>query len=272
MMNPVATTGLLVASMRAEESRRPDRLFEDPFAATLAGDAGRDALAAYRAAVGPSIPIIEVRTRYFDEAIARASSAGVRQFVILAAGMDARAYRLSWAERTRVFEVDQSEVMAHKARALEGVPTRCERVPVASNLADDWPRALAASGHDAHAPTCWLVEGLLQYLDAGIVESLFARIDALSSPGSRLLYDVVGRTLLSAPMLGAVLRYMAELGAPWRYGNDQPASLVEGRGWRAVPTDPARIGAEWGRWPFPPGPSGPRDFPFGSLVEAAKEG
>ncbi|QRO02991.1 SAM-dependent methyltransferase [Archangium violaceum] len=271
-MNPVATTGLLVASIRSEESLRPDRLFEDPFAAALSGDEGRAALAAYRAAVGPSIPIIEVRTRFFDEAITRASTAGVRQFVILAAGMDARAYRLSWAEKTRVFEVDQSQVMTHKERTLEGVPARCARVSIASNLADDWPRALAASGHDARAPTCWLVEGLLQYLEAGMVEELFARMDALSSPRSRLLYDVVGRTLLASPMAAPVLRFMNELGAPWRYGTDQPATLVEGRGWQAALTDPARIGAEWGRWPFPPGPSGAPGFPLGALVEATKEG
>ncbi len=258
--------------MRSEESLRPDRLFEDPFAAILSGDAGRAALAAYRAAVGPSIPIIEVRTRFFDEALLRASAAGVRQFVILAAGMDARAYRLPWAEKTRVFEIDQREVIAHKERALHGVAARCERISIASNLADDWPRALAASGHDAHAPTCWLVEGLLQYLEAGMVEGLFARINALSAPGSRLLYDVVGRTLLTAPMLGLVLRYMSELGAPWIFGTDHPASLVEGDGWRAAPIDPARIGSEWGRWPFPPGPTGTSGFPFGALVEATREG
>lgn len=272
MMNPVATTGLLVASMRAEESLRPDRLFEDPYAATLSGDAGRAALADYRAAVGPSIPIIEVRTRYFDEVLLRASAEGVRQYVILAAGMDARAYRLPWAEGVRLFEVDQPEVISRKEQLLQGVAPRCARIPVAGNLAGDWSRGLAAGGHDVNVPTCWLVEGLLQYLAPEHVEGLFARVDALSAPGSRLLYDVVGRTLLAAPMLAPVLRYMDALGAPWVFGTDHPAALVEGRGWRANPSDPGRHGSAWERWPFPPAPARAPAFPFGALVEAVKEG
>ncbi|XXT24007.1 SAM-dependent methyltransferase [Sorangium sp. So ce429] len=266
-MNPVAITALLVAAIRAEESKRSDRLFDDPFAHALAGDAGHAALRAYRAAVGPSIPIIEVRTRWFDEALARAAATGIAQVVLLAAGMDARAYRLAWPAGTRVFEVDQPEVIAHKARVLGARAPASERVAIAADLATDWPTALRAARFDPAARTVWVVEGLLQYLDARSVETLMARVDSLSAPRSILLYDVVGRSLLESPALAAALRMMAELGAPWTYGSDDPAALVAAHGWEAAVIDPGEVGARWGRWPFPPAPPG---APRGHLVEASK--
>src|ERR1700759_1486424 len=104
MDNPqhaVAATGLLVAAMRAEESARDDALFHDPFAERLAGDDGRRLLAEATAETGqPSAPIV-VRTRLYDEALLRV---GASQAVILAAGMDARSYRLPWPDGARVFE------------------------------------------------------------------------------------------------------------------------------------------------------------------------
>ncbi|MDF2695999.1 MAG: hypothetical protein K0S65_4382 [Labilithrix sp.] len=267
-MNPVAITGLLVAAIRAEESKRADRLFEDPFAEALAGEEGRAALARYRSAAGPSIPIIEVRTRWYDEAIARAWEAGVRQFVILAAGMDARAYRLAWPEGVRVFEVDQPEVTAAKAELLGAASPRCVRSAIGANLASDWPSELEANGFERNARTAWLVEGVLQYLDVPTVEALFAKIDALSASRSIALYDIVGQSLLDAPFLAATLQMMRELGAPWRFGTDEPAELL--RRWYASVTDPAVIGNAWSRWPFPAAPAEAREVPRGYLVEATK--
>jgi methyltransferase (TIGR00027 family) len=269
-MNPVAITALLVAAMRAEESKRSDRLFDDPFAHALAGDAGYAALRTYRDAVGPSIPIIEVRTRWFDEALARAVATGIAQVVILAAGMDARAYRLDWPAGTRVFEVDQPEVIAHKAEILGSSAPTSTRVTIAENLANDWPTALRAARFDPSVPTAWLIEGLLQYLDAPAVEALFARIDGLSAPRSVLLYDVVGKSLLESPVLARTLRMMAELGAPWTFGSDDPAGLVAVHGWEAAPIDPGTPGTRWGRWPFPVAPPGVPGVPRGYLVEASK--
>jgi len=268
MLDPVAITGLLVAAIRADESRREDPLFTDPFADRLAGDAGRDALAAYRAATGVSVPIIEVRTRYYDDTVARFQAAGLRQYVILAAGMDARAYRLAWPAGARVFEVDRPAVLAHKAAVLAGDAPACDRTAVPSDLADDWPSALIAAGFDPTTPTCWLVEGLLQYLDEPLVARLFARLDEHSAPGSRVIYDVIGRVLLNAPFMAGATRMMQELGAPWTFGTDDPAALVTPRGWTADVADIAGAGLRLGRWPMPfaPPPGGPRGY----LVTAAK--
>jgi methyltransferase (TIGR00027 family) len=90
----VAATGFLVAAMRAEESARDNALFHDPFAERLAGDDGRRLLAESSSETGqPSAPIV-VRTRLFDEALLGAHADGVSQVVIVAAGMDARSFRL----------------------------------------------------------------------------------------------------------------------------------------------------------------------------------
>jgi methyltransferase (TIGR00027 family) len=266
-LNPVAVTGLLVASLRAEESARPDRLFEDPFAAKLAGDVGRRALDAYRAALPIEVPVIEVRTRFFDDALLRACDGGARQVAILAAGMDARAYRLAWPPGARVFELDQPHVLAHKARTLADAAPACHRRAVACDLARDWGGPLLASGFHPAMPTAWLVEGLLQYLDAGAVQRLFASIDRLSAQGSVILFDAVSPTLLEAPPMASALAWMRDLGAPWVFATDDPAALLPRR-WAVVDHDPADEGRRWGRWPFPAPPPDFTGAPRGHLVEA----
>lgn len=259
----VASTGILVAAIRAKESAREDALFADPFADTLAGPEGREMLAAAVAAAGEqSSSQIVVRTRFWDEALLRT---GIRQVVILAAGMDARAYRLAWPEQTVVYELDQPAVMAAKADLLAGDQPRCRRVPIGVDLADAWPDALESAGFDASAPSVWLIEGLLQYLDEAAVRILFNRINELSAPGSVLLYDVVGKTLLESPSMAPLLQAMARQGSPWLFGSDTPGELAERLGWSAVVTDVSEPAIRWNRWHAPAGPDAPRGY----FVEAA---
>ncbi|HZA12186.1 SAM-dependent methyltransferase [Mycobacterium sp.] len=266
----VASTGRLVAAMRAEETQRDDRLFTDPFAERLAGEEGRRLLAEAVAATGTPSAQIVVRTRFWDEALLRAQADGARQFVILAAGMDARAYRLPWHADTTVYEVDQANVIAVKDELLAGERPRCRRVTIGIDLANDWPKVLQSQGFTTTAKTVWLVEGLLQYLDASAVEILFARIDSLSTPGSGLLYDVVGETLRAAPFLRPTLQFMDQLGAPWLFATDTPAALIEPLGWTAVVTDAAEPGRRWNRWPHPAVPLDVPGVPRGYFVEATK--
>ena len=266
----VATTGLLVAAMRAEENERDDRLFADPFAEGLAGDEGRRLLAEATAATGQATQQIAIRTRFWDDALLRAEADGASQFVIIAAGMDARAYRLQWQSTTTVYEVDQPDVIATKDGRLAGEEPRCTRVPIGVDLSDDWCKALQSQGFTSETPTVWLIEGLLQYIDASAVDALFARIDALSAPGSVVLYDVVGETLLNAPFLESTRRFMDQLGAPWTFGTDNPAGLVEPLGWSAVVTDVAEPGNAWDRWSQPVVPPDVPGVPRGYFVEATK--
>jgi methyltransferase (TIGR00027 family) len=271
-LKAVADTGILVAAMRAHESTRADRLFVDPIAERLAGDAGRRMLARMIAEVGDqSTTQIVVRTRFWDEAILRAA-ATVRQIVILAAGLDARAYRLPWPAGTTVFELDQPAVIAAKAELLDGETSSCLRVAVGVDLADDWPQELQSAGLDLRTPAVWLIEGLLQYLDDHAVRTLFARIDHLSAPDSVLLYDVVGKHLLAAPFMAGLLKSMAEQGSPWLFATDAPGELAEVHGWSATVTDVAEPAFRWGRWPAPPAPADVLDAPRGYFVEAIKIG
>lgn len=266
----VADTGLLVAAIRARESTREDRLFTDPFADKLAGETGHRILYTALGTSGDRTTIqIVVRTRFWDDALLQAVST-CRQVVLVAAGMDARAYRLTWPTGTAVFELDQPPVIAAKNALLADDTPSCRRVPIGVDLADDWPAALRAAGFDATAPSVWLTEGLLQYLDEDAVHRLFERIDALSPPGSVLCYDVVGKSLLEAPFMAELLKSMAENGAPWLFGTDDPAELVRDRGWSAEVTDIAEPGNRWNRWYAPITPAGVVDAPRGYFAVAKK--
>jgi methyltransferase (TIGR00027 family) len=265
----VADTGLLVAAIRARESVRDDRLFTDPFADKLAGEAGHRMLDAALATSGERTTLqIVVRTRFWDDALLDAASS-CRQVVLVAAGMDARAYRLTWPAGTTVFELDQPPVIAAKNAVLADDVPQCARVPIGMDLADDWPKALRTAGFDATASTAWLVEGLLQYLDTDAVHRLVERIDALSVPGSVLCYDVVGKSLLAAPFMAGLLKSMADNGAPWLFGTDDPAELVRPYGWSATVTDIAEPGIQWGRWYAPVTPN-ESDTARGYFVVATK--
>ncbi|MEV5506438.1 SAM-dependent methyltransferase [Streptomyces orinoci] len=253
-LDPVADTALLTAALRGRESTRPDRLFDDPLAAVLAGDAGRELIEEFG-----DVPAIAVRTRYFDDLLTAVTTAegGPRQLALLAAGMDTRAYRLPFPDGSTVFEADRPELLALKEKRLADAPApRCRRVAVPVDLAADWPTALTAAGFRPGEPTCWLVEGLTQYLHEADVLRLFDRVTALSAPGSHLLTDFVSGELLRDPASRPMLDAMAERGAAWHYGTDDPEPLFSARGWRLERDDFAEVGRGLGRWPDEPVPSG----------------
>jgi methyltransferase (TIGR00027 family) len=133
------------------------------------------------------------RTRFFDEFFADATAAGVRQAVILAAGLDARAYRLAWPAGTVVFEVDQPEVIAFKTETLAGLGAapKADRRAVAVDLRDDWVGALRAAGFDSAKPTAWIAEGLFGYLPPEAQDRLLDLITELSPAGSRVAAEGV---------------------------------------------------------------------------------
>ncbi|AYE94392.1 SAM-dependent methyltransferase [Mycobacterium paragordonae] len=128
-----------------------------------------------------------IRTRFFDDFFRSATDAGIRQAVILAAGLDSRAFRLPWPPGTTVFEVDQPQVIEFKTATLSGLgaqPT-ADRRTVAVDLREDWPAALRKAGFDPTQRTAWIAEGLLGYLPADAQDRLLDQIGALSVPGSR---------------------------------------------------------------------------------------
>jgi methyltransferase (TIGR00027 family) len=189
----VSRTAVGVAALRAYESKRPDRLFEDPFAAAFF-EAGRSVLpdvgsGGMQAGLGALMyPQIVIRTRFFDDYLL---DAGRAQVVLLAAGLDTRAFRLAWPSGTRLFEVDLPEVLAFKddVLAAQGASPSCERVVVAADLREDWAAALREAGFDPATPTAWLVEGLLIYLSYEEAGRLLTTVGELSAPGSRVAFE-----------------------------------------------------------------------------------
>jgi len=200
LASSVGTTATMVAAARAVASREDDPLFDDPYAAPLVRAVGLDFFTALVDGkvelpddgdpAGPSFiaTSIAVRTRFFDEFFVDAGAAGIRQAVILAAGLDARAYRLSWPDGTVVYEIDQPQVIDFKTTTMEsiGASPAAQRRTVGIDLREDWPNALRKSGFDATQPTAWSAEGLLVYLPPEAQDRLFDDIAALSAPGSRL--------------------------------------------------------------------------------------
>ena len=123
--------------------------------------------------------------------------AGIRQVVILAAGLDSRAYRLDWPAGTTVFEIDQPKVLEYKTSTLDahGADPRAHRIPVAVDLRDDWPAALTDAGFDSAQPTAWLAEGLLPYLPPDAQDRLFELVTTHSAPGSQIAVEAFSMDL-----------------------------------------------------------------------------
>jgi methyltransferase (TIGR00027 family) len=198
LASSVGATATAVAARRAMASRGPDPLIDDPFAEPLVNAVGVEAfikmmngeieLADEDPAFTPRrlAEGMAVRTRFFDTFFTEAAAAGVRQAVILAAGLDTRAYRLLWPAGTTVYEVDQPQVIEFKSRTLAdlGAAPTADRKAVAVDLRDDWVGALQDNGFNSQRPTAWIAEGLLGYLPPDAQDRLFDTITTLSFSGS----------------------------------------------------------------------------------------
>jgi len=265
---PVALTARWIAAARAHESARPHRLFDDPYAAALAGSSELRTTTGGALRAGASVvddlivqanrafgaPLLAVRTRFFDELLLHAVRVGrVRQVVLLAVGLDARAYRLPWPLGTQLYELDQPALLGAKAATLArlGAEPACQRHTLGVDLAEaEWAESLCAAGYDPKAPSVWLTEGLLMYLDRPAVERLLGSAARLAAPGSWLGADLFNTVVLSAPLLRPLVALMAAQGAPWHFASDDPEALFEEAGWIATVTEAREAGARYGRWPF----------------------
>ncbi|QUR68028.1 SAM-dependent methyltransferase [Mycobacterium spongiae] len=222
----VAATALGVAAVRAAETRNEDPLIRDPLAKLFVEAAGQNVWsmvtsgAAYdelrsadpelAASMQASLDHIATRTKFFDEFVLAAADAGIRQVVILAAGLDTRAWRLPWPDAITVYELDQPEVLEFKLATLregEALPA-ATHVEVPVDLRDDWPQALLRAGFDVTAPAAWLVEGLLPFLSVASQDLLFERVHELSAPNSRVAAEALDGEFLKP---GSVARHRARL-------------------------------------------------------------
>ena len=295
----VGATALSVARARAVESVSETPLFTDPYAeyfieaAIAAG--WRPPFAAETLAQVSAEPMIAeqmramaayiaARTRYFDEFFTTAGAHGLDQVVILAAGLDARAWRLPWISDTTVYELDLPGVLEFKSDVLAQHRARpgARYVPVPVDLRHDWPAALRANGFDPTSPTVWLAEGLLPYLSAADQDLLFARIDGLSAQSSRLAVEAFGPDFFDPGKLASRReRLSAVREAAVAEGLDVPdtealwyleprtdvARWLAGRGWEVDAVGSRDLMLRYHR----PAPAGAEDAAPASLfIEAAK--
>jgi methyltransferase (TIGR00027 family) len=210
IVSSVGYTALLVAGWRALHAVSAQPLVRDEYATHFITASQDPYLTGLLADPGTSegatvFPrLYGVQTRFFDEFFASSADRGIRQAVIIAAGLDSRSYRLNWPSGTTVFEVDQPKVLEFKDRVLaqHAATPAAHRVDVAADLRDDWSKPLRAAGFDPQKPTAWSVEGILPYLTGDAQDTLFTRISGLSAPGSRLGIGALGscldRNLLAA--------------------------------------------------------------------------
>ncbi|HEX9832770.1 MAG TPA: class I SAM-dependent methyltransferase [Mycobacterium sp.] len=206
LASSVGATATMVAAARAIATSADDALINDPFAEPLVRAVGVDfftklASGELRAedldADTASVPMarmtdnMAVRTKFFDEFFTDAATSGIRQAVILASGLDSRAYRLAWPAGMTVYEIDQPEVIEFKTRTLAefGAEPTADRRTVGVDLRFDWPSALIAAGFDPGRPTAWSAEGLLGYLPPEAQDKLLDTITELSAIGSRVAVE-----------------------------------------------------------------------------------
>jgi methyltransferase (TIGR00027 family) len=215
----VGSTALGVAAARAAETESENPLIHDPFARAFLDAAGEGmwsltsdpTLSAQLADVAPEleahsrvmVDFMAVRTAWYDQIFLDAVSAGIRQVVILAAGLDARTWRLPWPDGTTVYELDQAKVLNFKSSTLErrGAQPRAKLVNVAVDLRQDWPAALQEAGFDAAKPTMWSAEGLVRYLPAAAQDLLFERIHSLSPAGTWLATNLPAKRAVDPGLL-----------------------------------------------------------------------
>lgn len=294
LASSVGLTATMVAAARAVAGRAPGALVNDQFAEPLVRAVGVDFFV--RMASGELDPdklaedeanglrrfadAMAIRTRYFDNFFLDATRAGIRQAVILASGLDSRAYRLRWPAGTIVFEVDQPQVIDFKTTTLAGLgaaPTT-DRRTVAVDLRDDWPTALQKAGFDNAQRTAWIAEGLLGYLSAEAQDRLLDQITAQSVPGSQFATEVLRDiNRLNEEELRGRMRRLAERFR--RHGLDLDMSglvyfgdrtdartYLADHGWRTASASTTDLLAEHGLPPIDGD-----DAPFGEVIYVSAE-
>jgi methyltransferase (TIGR00027 family) len=276
----VGATATMVAAARAVATKAENPIIQDQFAEPLVRAVGVDFLTRWASGDLDAAAVdaddatwklqqmpdaMAARTRFFDAFFADATKAGIRQAVILASGLDARAYRLGWPAGTTVFEVDQPEVIAFKTQTLSelGANPTADRRTVGIDLRYDWPAALVEAGFDRTQPTAWIAEGLLGYLPPEAQDRLLDNISALSADGSRLATEAIPN--LPDVDQEKARELMREATEKWRsHGFDlnfdelgyqgernDVAEYLNRLGWRSVGQPMSQLLAEHGLPPVP---------------------
>jgi methyltransferase (TIGR00027 family) len=225
----VSDTALWVATYRAMESERPDALFRDPYARRLGGERGQAIVDALPEGAQTSWPLV-VRTSVMDDIVLRLVRAGAKTVLNLAAGLDARPYRLDLPADLRWMHVDMPEMVDYFRTAMAGETPRCRLEFVTADLREADARRAVFEQAAAEGPVLVITEGLLIYLEAEEVAAL-----------SRDLHDIARARWwlmdLASPRLLKLLekRWSPTLkggNAPFRFGPAEGTAFFARARWR----------------------------------------
>jgi methyltransferase (TIGR00027 family) len=249
----VSMTALWVAQARAEESARSDRLFEDSLAEAFIAAAGSVTPPQLEERFGEIYPYmrehVAIRTRFFDDYLLDACAAGCRQVAVLAAGVDARAFRLPWPEGVRLFELDLPEIFTFKEQVLakQGARPVCQRIVVEADLSEKWSAPLLQAGFRADDRTGWLAEGILPFLTQEENDKLLERISDLSALGSQLAFEHTSQEIQELPALRQAADAFAELGVSMGSVLEDPEAWLARHGWQGQVYDSGGLAASYNR-------------------------
>jgi methyltransferase (TIGR00027 family) len=255
----VSMTALGVAAARALESTRPDRLLKDSLAkAFIAAASSRfEEMQSQGSDLDPIFKRFSdyaaLRTRFFDDYLLAACAAGCRQVVMLAAGLDTRAFRLAWPEGVRLFEVDLPEIFRFKEQVLARQNTKPvrSRTVVEADLRTDWASALLKEGDlNPEEPTAWLAEGILPYLTEGENDRVMSSISRLSGFGSQLAFEHIKRDAQDSVFFRQTVAALSERGVSWRSLLVRPEVWLDQHGWQGQVVDVADLALSYGRANF----------------------
>jgi methyltransferase (TIGR00027 family) len=236
LIRNISDTARWVAVYRARESERPDAVFRDPYARALAGDRGEQ--------IANALPVGQqnawawtARTYLFDRFVAQQVAAGADVVLNLAAGLDARPYRMDLPASLRWVEVDLPEILEYKEQVLAGATPRCalERVRLDLFNVDARRGLFARVARDArHAVV--IAEGLLIYLMPDAVQALGRDLAAIPAI-QQWIVDIVSPGLLRMmqEQMGDIVR---QAGAPYLFAPAEGPAFFEASGWT-----PAAVGS-----------------------------
>ena len=269
----------MVAAARAAETERTDRLFADPYAADFTenaeftafpGGATETTASDMQAAAASFTDYAAIRTHFLDDYLRRATRT-LRQVVIVAAGLDTRAFRLDLPPDVTVYELDSDEVLTFKQQVLDsrGAEPTSRRVPVAADLRQEWAPALKEAGFDPKSPSAWLVEGLLPYLSPEDNDGLLARITAQATVGSRLSMEYMHADTVNLMVEALNDPSSEEMKALWHSGGvgEESGPWLKRHGWDSEAFDVFERARSYDR-PLPE----PGDGPMDRFADAARFG
>jgi methyltransferase (TIGR00027 family) len=232
MDNPirnVSDTALWVAVYRAMETERSDALFRDPFARRLAGDRGQAIVDAMPRGKSMSWPMV-VRTAVMDEIVMRCVQQGACTVLNLAAGLDARPYRLPLPRTLRWLHVDLPDMVDYFSERMREETQHCELEFIAADMRDAEARRDVFTRASQHGPVLVITEGLLVYLEPAQVAELAAALHDIAR--ARWWLMDLGSPLLLKLLEKQWQPRLSQGNAPFRFAPAEGTGFFVPFGWR----------------------------------------